>query len=183
MSASETAGPRSVELPSDAELVFDSETIERAIDRVAIRMTLDLADQRPLFLCVLMGGLPFTWDLIRRLPIAMDLDYVHATRYRGTRGGRVEFHARPRTPLAGRSVVLVDDVLDEGITLEAVRAEFEAQAQSIHVAVLLDKPDARVAPVQPDYAALSAPNHFLVGRGMDFEGRFRNLPDIFRLPD
>ena len=161
-------------------MLFSADEIERAIDRLAVRVAIDLADDFPLVVCVMSGGLPFTADLIRRLPFALELDYVHATRYRGTQGGEIDFRALPRASTMDRNVLLVDDVLDEGYTLQAIREKLESDAATVRIAVLVDKPNARRVPITPDYAALEAGTDYLVGRGMDHEGLYRNLPSIHR---
>ena len=168
-------------LPPGARCLFDAAAVDEAVDRVAVDMSLRLWEARPVVVCLMNGGLPFTADLLRRFHFDLELDYMHLTRYRHTEGGEICFLHKLERPLAGRTVVLVDDVLDEGETLLAAqRAVAEAGPAELLSAVLVRKDVDTVAEV--DYAALQVPNEFLVGRGMDYEGRFRQLTGIYALP-
>ncbi len=168
-------------LPPDARCVFDAETVDAAVDRIAVEMALKLWDARPVVVCLMNGGLPFTADLLRRFHFDLELDYLHLSRYRHTTGGTIRFVRRLERPLKGRTVLLVDDVLDAGETLAAAQREIEAAApHEVLSAVLVRKATEAVAEV--DYAALEAPNEFLVGRGMDCDGAFRQLSGIYVLP-
>ena len=164
-----------------ADCVFDAATVATAIDRVAVRIALEMTDALPLVVCVMNGGLPFTGQLLQRFEFPLQLDYIHATRYRGTRGGDVVFRSELQNEPSNRTVLLVDDVLDEGHTLVAV-AEHVRQmgAAVVRTAVLVDKKvDNR--PVTADFVALQGPNRYLVGCGMDYNGLFRNLSSIYAL--
>ena len=164
-----------------ADCIFNPREVEVAIDRLAVRITLDLADESPVVLCVMKGGLVLTGALLERFPFPLELDYVHATRYRKTVGGRIDLRVLPMTDIKKRAVLLVDDVLDKGITLarvvDLVRA---AGAESVHTVVLVDK-DVPKKILTTDYVGLSAPNRYLVGSGMDYCGWFRNLRGIYAL--
>lgn len=164
-----------------AECLYNAEAVDFAVDQLAVRMTLDLADMEPIVVCIMKGGLPLTAALLKRFSFPLELDYVHATRYRGTRGGQIEFRVGPSRDVTDRVVVLVDDVLDEGVTLARIVASFEeAGAASVHTAVLVDK-DVPDKVFQANYVGLEAPNRYLVGCGMDYEGWFRNLWSIYAL--
>ena len=171
------------QIPADYELLFDSHSVEYAIDRIAVRIKLELADALPIFICIMNGGLPFMWDLTKRLNFPLSMDFMYATRYDGLEGGDLKIHTRPQTDLCDRNVVVVDDVIDHGVTLRAVVNELEEVAGSVWTAVLVDKSPARrrtdVQTIEPDFVALSAPSRFLIGRGMDFDGLYRNLPAIY----
>lgn len=164
-----------------ADVLFTRETVIAAIDRLAVRLTVALADENPLLLCVLNGGLPFTAALMQRLQFPLEMSYVHVGRYGdATRGGELRWHARPEMPLTDRHVVLVDDIMDEGITLAALSDWCrEEGARAVTTAVLLDK----TAPggAGADFTALACPDRYVFGWGMDFEGYWRNLPDIHAL--
>ena len=169
-------------LPAGARCLYSTAEVDAAVDRIAVRMALKLWDAKPIVACVMTGGLPFTADLLRRFYFDLELDYVHATRYRGTAGGNLRFLRELRRDVAGRTVLLVDDVVDEGVTLAAVRDAVAAQgALEVLTAVLVRKavPHAMAC---VDYVALEAPNEFLVGRGMDCDGAFRQLSGIYALP-
>ena len=182
----------SPDLLRDAERLFDASEVEVAIDRLAVRMAIDLQDVCPILVCVMNGGLPFTAALMRRFAFPLELDYVHAVRYRGgsavsgrieaPRGGELEVRVDLTRDVVDRVVILADDVLDRGTTLARVAARIaQAGAARVHTAVLVNKrvPGRTFA---ADYVALDAPNRYLVGCGMDCGGWFRNLNDIYALP-
>lgn len=182
-----TPAPRDID--AWAECLYDAEAVRFAIDRVAVRIGLDLADARPVVVCVMNGGLPFTAALLARFAFPLEVDHVHAKRYRQAapgehpRGGELSVRAAPAHALEGRNVLLVDDVLDEGATLERLKALVEERgASSIRTAVLVDKAVAGRS-FGADYAALSAPDRYLVGWGMDYHGWYRNLQAIYALKD
>ena len=168
-------------LPPGARCVFDAEAVDVAVDRVAVELALELWDARPVIVCLMTGGLPFTADLLRRFHFDLELDYMHLSRYQHTTGGETRLVRRLERPLRGRTVLLVDDVLDEGETMATAQREVEAaEPAEVLSAVLVRKATDAVAEV--DYAALSGPDEFLVGRGMDCDGAFRQLSGIYALP-
>jgi hypoxanthine phosphoribosyltransferase len=168
-----------------SELLFDSDTIERAIDRLAIRITVDLAGRNPIAICILTGGLIFSGSLLQRLRFPLEIDYLHATRYQSrTEGSVLEWRALPTLPVQGRALLVIDDILDHGHTLAAVVAALrERGAADVRSAVLVDKDIGRQKPIAADYVALNCPDRYLFGRGMDYKGYWRNLPEIYAIPD
>ncbi|MCY3820990.1 MAG: phosphoribosyltransferase family protein [Gammaproteobacteria bacterium] len=183
----------SPDLPGDAERLYDASDVDHAIDRLAVRMAIDLQDVEPILVCVMNGGLPFTAALMRRFAFPLELDYVHAVRYRGgsavsgkveaPRGGELEVRVDLTRDVTERVVVLADDVLDRGTTLARVAERISrAGAARVYTAVLVNK---RVPgrDFVADYVALDAPDRYLVGAGMDCGGWFRNLNGIYALPD
>ena len=176
-----------------AERLYDEAEVEFAIDRLAVRMALDLQDVQPILVCVINGGIPFTAALMRRFGFPLELDYVHAIRYRGgaavsgkvevPRAGELELRVDLARDVTGRVVVLADDVLDGGTTLARIAARVaQAGAAEVYTAVLVNKkvPGRTFA---ADYVALDAPNRYLIGCGMDCGGWFRNLDGIYAIPD
>ena len=167
----------------EADCLYSREAVEAAIDRLAAATAAVLAEQNPLVLGVMTGGVVLLGGLLTRWSFPMHLDYLHATRYRGATTGGEHMHwlARPQTPMAGRTVVIVDDILDRGDTLAAIidycREDGAASVVSI---VLVDKanPD-RDPGITADYAALNAPNRYLFGYGMDYHDYLRNAPGVF----
>ena len=180
-------------IPDDAECVYDEAEVDLAIDRLAVRMALELQDANPILVCVMNGGLPFTAALMRRFAFPLELDYVHAVRYRGGKaladqveapqGGELEVRVNLARNVTDRVVVLADDVLDRGTTLESIaKRVVRAGAARVYTAVLVNK-KVPGRTFTADYAALDAPNRYLIGGGMDCGGWFRNLGGIYALPD
>ena len=171
--------------PVGAEPVFTRQDIDAALDRLAARLTADLADSHPVALTVLHGGLVFAGHLLPRLAFRLTTDYVHATRYRGAqRGSELVWIARPATALAGRTVLLLDDIYDEGFTLESL-VDFcrDMGAARVVSAVLLRKHHHRpTAALQPDYHALEVDDRYVFGFGMDIHHEWRNANGIYAVP-
>ena len=171
------------ELMENADCLITQEQVEHALDRMAEEITRDMGDKLPVFYCVMNGGLITTGHLLTRLGFPLEVDYIHATRYRSElRGGELFWRVSPEVPRAGRHVVIVDDILDEGSTLAAIRAYCkEAQAASISTAVLVDKQhDRKASPgLKADYCGLEVADRFVFGFGMDYKGYWRNAPGIF----
>ena len=188
--------PELSEAMRSAELIHDRAAIEAAIARMAGEIAADYRDggvapdaaSRPLFLTVMHGGLPFAARLaldIGARGLDLEFDYLHATRYRGeTTGGGLVWKHRPATPLHGRRVLLVDDIVDEGHTLAAVRQWCRGQgAAEVRIAALAVKRHERcVAGLEADYAGLEVPDRYVFGYGMDYHEQGRNLPAIYALP-
>ena len=164
-----------------AECLHDRAAVEAALDALAERIGQVLGDADPVVLCPMTGAVVFAGVLLPRLAFPLTLDYLHATRYAGAlTGGALEWRARPVTPLAGRQVLVVDDVLDRGITLGAILEWCRAQgAASVHSAVLVEKAAAREVPVHADFVGLHTPDRYLFGYGMDWHGYLRNAPGIY----
>ncbi|MCB1740498.1 MAG: hypoxanthine-guanine phosphoribosyltransferase [Gammaproteobacteria bacterium] len=168
----------------EAELLVTSEQVQAAYDRMAVALSALVADRFPLFQCVMVGGLIPCAQLLQRLSFPLQLDYLHATRYQGgTRGAELEWKTRPTIPVAGRTVVVVDDILDEGLTLEAiVNALLEDGAKQVLTVVLADKQlDKSRALQAADVTGLRIPDRYVFGCGMDVHGLYRELPDIYAL--
>jgi hypoxanthine phosphoribosyltransferase len=172
-----------------SEVVHDRATIERVIARMAVRIRNDYAGSVPVYLTVMHGGLPFAGQLALEIGargLDLEFDYLHATRYRGeTSGGELVWKHRPATPLRGRRVLLVDDIVDEGHTLAAVRAWcMEQGARDVRIAALAVKQHDRCVPgLCADYAGLDVPDRYVFGYGMDYHEQGRNLPAIYALKD
>lgn len=169
---------------SRAEMLVSAEDVQRAVDRVAVRVALTLHADNPLVLVVMHGGLPYAGELLKRLSFPLELGYVHVSRYRGaTSGSSLRWHSQPEYDLAGRAVLLVDDVFDQGETLSALCAwAGRAGARRVLTTVLVDKQVGMQRPLTVDYTALTCPDRYLFGCGMDFLGYWRNLPAIYALP-
>ena len=170
---------------STADLLHDKQEVDAAIDNMAHKINLLLADRNPIFLCVMNGGLVIGGELLTRLTIPLTVDAINASRYQNqTSGSTIEWVLKPRTPLQGRTVLIVDDILDEGITLESIyRYCLSEGATSIYSAVLVDKILDREKPVQADFVGLSVEDRYLFGYGMDYKGYLRNMPGIYACQD
>ncbi len=169
------------QVKSDAELLYSEEEVEQAIDRLATQITLDLENTNPVVLCVLNGGIVITGKLLDRLPFLLELDSVHVTRYGGrTKGSDLRWLHKPNIDLQGRTVMLVDDILDEGYTLAAIRDYcLEKRAKDVRIGVLLDKHLPFSKPCRADYVGLECQNRYVFGCGMDYKGYLRNLAGIY----
>ena len=166
----------------EADELYTPAQVDAAFDALARRITECMADANPLFLCVLTGGIIPAGQLLTRLNFPLELDYLHATRYRGeTRGRDLQWIARPQTPLAGRVVAIVDDILDEGHTLAAILDYCRQQgAAAVYSVVLVDKRhDRRVPGLEADFHGLVVEDRYVFGQGMDYKGYHRNLPGIY----
>ncbi len=168
---------------AEADLLYSAEDIALTLDKMAAEITAKLADKNPLVLCVMTGGVILTGHLLTRLAFPLEQDYLHATRYRGATSGSktITWLHKPETSLAGRHVLLVDDILDEGYTLREITHWCREQgAASVHVAVLADKQHARrVDGVRRDFSALELPDRYVFGFGMDYKEYWRNANGIY----
>ena len=171
--------------PLNAECLYGRPAIDRMIETQAALMNVRYRDSRPLVLSVMTGALVYAGQLLPHLSFALDLDYVHATRYDGERsGGTLHWIAQPRESIAGRSILLLDDILDEGITLQAILDWLETQgAADIAIAVLTLKEKPVLQPCQPSFPALTVPDCYVYGFGLDADGLWRNANGIFVAPD
>ncbi len=167
-----------------ADLLFDRAALEREIARMADEIDADYAGDRPLFLTVMHGGMLFASLLALRIGTDLEFDYLHATRYRGKiRGAGLNWLRHPQVPMLGRRVLLVDDILDEGQTLLAVRdACLSEGAKEVRIAVLASKlHDRRVPGIHADYVGVELPDRYVFGFGMDYYEQGRNLPGIYAI--
>ena len=160
--------------------------VRRVAEGVLDDLHRDAAGGELTVVAVLNGALVFSADLVRHLDLPLRIETVRARSYRGdaTTPGDLRVRMDDVGALAGRHVLLVDDILDTGRTMERLRAEIRAQGPaSVRIAVLLDKPDRRAVDVEADYVGFEIPDVFVVGYGLDHDERYRNLPDIHELRD
>ena len=168
-------------LLAEADLVVSADEIQSAVDRLAAEIGASLRDANPLVLTVMGGAVVFAGQLLPRLAFPLECDYLHATRYGDvTTGGELAWVVEPRTSVEGRVVLVLDDILDEGITLAAVKRRLlEQGATACHVAVLSEKDLGRAKPIEADFVGVRLPNRYVFGCGMDVKGAWRNLPAIY----
>lgn len=168
-----------------SEEIADAKTVQASLDRLGQEISDVLHDRFPLVLPVMGGAIVFAGQLLPRLNFPLEFDYLHVSRYRGkTQGGAVEWRVLPGKAVSGRTVLVIDDILDEGETLFAVRQKLvEMGAARVHTAVLADKEIRRTKPIQADFVGLKVPDRFVFGCGMDAYGLWRNLPEIRALKE
>jgi hypoxanthine phosphoribosyltransferase len=174
---------------AQADLLVDRPTIDTAIATIADAIARDYKGEVPLFLSIMHGALPFAGQLALELGARgqdVQFDYLHATRYRGeTTGGELVWKHRPATALYGRRVLLLDDILDEGLTLLAVREWcLEQGATDVRIAAMtVKRHDRRVDDVNADYVGVDVPDRYVFGFGMDVNEGLRNLPAIYAMKE
>lgn len=166
-------------------LLFSEQDIHKGLDSMAKAITENLSESNPIVVCVMTGGLIPMGHLLTRLNFNLQMDYVHATRYQGEfQGGEIHWVAKPRTCLKDRTVLVVDDILDAGITLAHIKQEFLAQgAKEVQTAVLIDKKRSRPEEglQKADYVGLEVEDKFIFGYGLDYKGYLRNLAGIYEV--
>ena len=170
---------------ASAEILFSAEEVSKAVSRVAQEITEKLGDTTPLLLCVMTGGVPFAADLMSQLDFPLEFDYLHVTRYgQETAGGALSWRSAPWTSVKDRIVIVLDDILDEGVTLAAIVDRVtELGAKACYTAVATDKQNGKQKPLKADFVALSVPDRFLFGYGIDVRGMWRNLPAIYAMKE
>lgn len=169
---------------SRAECLHDHAALEAAIARMGTDIADALEGKRAVFLTVMNGGMFFAAPLAFAIGCDLEFDYVHATRYgNATVGREIQWRRRPQAQLSGRTVILADDILDEGYTLAALRDYcLEEGAQRVLIAVLCEKRhDRRVPGLRADFVGVEVPDRYVFGYGLDYFGQGRNLPAIYAL--
>ncbi len=172
-----------------AERLFGAEEVEAAIQRMAVAINSDLEPLTPhrpvLVLCVLNGAMVVTGQILPHLHFPLLLDSVQVSRYGAEiAGGALQWRMHPRENVRGAVVLLLDDILDEGVTLRALQDYcLQEGATAVHTAVMVRKQRPRSVDVRVDYVALDVPDRFVFGYGLDARGLGRNAPGIFALPE
>lgn len=169
------------QVQATSTLLYNASEVEVAIKKMAEKISVLLADRNPLLLCVMNGGLVLTGRLMNYLYFPLNLDAINASRYgKKNVGGEIEWLLKPASPLKGRTILLVDDILDEGLTLEALYQYCQQQgASSIYSAVLINKKLQKKKPISADFVGLETEDHYLYGYGMDYKGYLRNAMGIY----
>lgn len=169
-----------------AKLLHSKNEVESAIRKMADEISVELHDKNPIVLCVMNGGLITTAKLAIELAFPLQLDYLHATRYRGeTVGADLQWQRVPSLPLDGRTVLVVDDIFDEGTTLDAIVKHCQqAGAARVLTAVLTDKKhDRKRTSLKVDFVGLSIVDAYVFGYGLDYKGHLRNAAGIYAIDD
>ncbi len=165
--------------------LFTSEEIQRKIHELGARISADYADKDLLVVGVLKGALFFMSDLLRALRISVRMDFLHCTSCSSKvkDGGPVQIVRDMKEDIRGKHVLLVEDIIDSGVTVDFLKKMLlERGPESLKVCVLLDKPERRQIQIEADYAVFRIPNKYVVGYGLDYQDRYRNLPYIAVLP-
>ena len=173
------------DLLAGAEVIHSAEVVAAAVSRVASEITEKLGDTNPLLLCVMSGGVPFAGQLMTQLNFPLEFDYMHVTRYgQETSGGALSWRSAPWTSVKDRTVLILDDILDEGVTLAAIVERMkQLGAKACYTAVATDKLNGKTIPIKADFVALTVPDRFVFGYGMDVRGNWRNLPAIYAMKE
>jgi hypoxanthine phosphoribosyltransferase len=164
-----------------AYILLDRETIARRVREMGALLSRDYAGKRPLMICVLKGSVVFFADLIRAMDIPVELEFMTASSYGSATvsSGEVKVVSSLDDKIRDRNVILVEDIIDSGRTIAYVKADMLTKGvESLKVVALLDKPSRRESEVKPDYSGFEVPDAFVVGYGLDYDEKYRNLPDI-----
>ena len=177
-----SAGGKAVNMQADLErILFEEKTISRRLDELAAQISADYHDRELTVVAILNGSFIFMADLLRRIPLSLKLDCLSVASYHGNlqTSGEVIFRQVAPPDVAGRHILLLDDILDSGTTLNAIRERLEtASPRSIRVCVLLRKLKSRTGAATADYVGFDIADEFVVGYGLDYMERYRNLPCI-----
>lgn len=173
------------EVRETAELIHDEDVMQATYDHLADQISESLADCRPLLLPVMMGGLYLCGQLMSRLDFPLEIDYLHATRYRDKlHGDDLYWPVSPSDKIAGRTVLLIDDILDQGITLSGIIENLQAAgAEDIQSVVLSCKQCNRSKEVDVTFRGVDLPDRYVFGCGMDYKGYWRNLAQIYAVSE
>ena len=165
----------------EAECLFDEDEVEEAISVMAGEITLLLKERNPLILTVMNGAVVIAGKLLTQLDFPLEHDYIHVSRYRGeTSGDKLNWLTKPHSALAGRDILILDDILDEGPTLKAIiQYCHEMGAKHVYSAVLVLKVHDRNVGVEADFVGIEAPDRYLFGYGMDYKEYLRNAAGIY----
>lgn len=167
----------------DFSIFIGAGEIEHAIQKVATQINSEIAGENPLFLVVLNGAFMFAADLLKKVTVECGVSFVKLASYAGTKStNAVKELIGLNEDLKGRSVIIVEDIIDTGKTLEALLVTLKSHnAGKVRIATLLFKPDAFVCDYPIDYVGMEIPNDFIIGYGLDYDGYARNLPDIYKI--
>ena len=166
-----------------AQIIHSEFAVAKAITDIATKLNQDYASKQPIVLSVMSGAMYFTGQLLPKLLFPLELNYVHATRYDGKLSGKsIKWIVKPTSQVKARNVLILDDILDEGITLKSIVDEcILLGAKEVKIAILAEKMIDKSKPITADYVELALPNRYVFGCGMDIHNWWRNLPAIYAL--
>jgi hypoxanthine phosphoribosyltransferase len=173
------------EILADADLLLSAEQVNLAVQRVADEINAVLAEEQPLVLSVMGGAVIFAGQLLPMLNFPLEFDYLHVTRYGNEKqGSELHWKVAPQENVRGKVVLVLDDILDEGETMHAIKQRVLALgASKFYCAVFVDKDNGKVKPIKADFVGTTVPNRFVFGFGMDIHGAWRNLPAVYAVKD
>lgn len=169
------------QVKQEADCLFDKHYVLNAISELASSISQELAESNPIVLGIMNGGMIPMGLLLPELDFPLQIDYLHATRYRDkTSGGKLQWLASPKIELKDRTVLLVDDIHDEGVTIDSIKTFCQDKgAKHVYSAVLVNKIHDKKNNTRADFVALEVPDRYVFGFGMDYKGMLRNAPGIF----
>lgn len=162
-------------------VLYSEEDIRSAVSRLGDRLTKDYQGKRPIIISVLKGASLFTVDVIRKMDVYLDLDFINISSYHGgiQSSGKIDLLNDLKEDVSGRDVLIVEDIIDTGRSLKYLKELLASRnARDVRVCSLLDKPEGRLVDVDVDYVGFNVPNEFVVGYGLDYDETYRNLPYV-----
>lgn len=170
---------------AEADCLYDLEEVTSAIAQLASQLNQHYAGKQPILLCVMKGALVTMGQLLPKLSFSLEVDYIHATRYGNSLiGGDIEWLHQPSIALTDRDVILIEDIVDRGDTLNVLRAYcHDNKAKSVACATLLNKPDVAQSCQPAEFIGLNIPDRYVFGFGMDYQGQARQLAGIYALAE
>ena len=174
------------EILANTECLYDADQVSSALDKIANDIQQKYWDKNPLVFCVMKGGAFTACALLQRLQFPLEFDFMQVTRYRDTtHGGKTDWRVKPKVEIAGRYVLIIDDILDEGLTLQEIVNYCRAKgAASVELAVLVYKKHNRnQTGIKAEYTALEISDRYVIGCGMDYQGYFRNINGVHAIKD
>lgn len=163
------------------EVLYTQEQLAKRVAELGAAITRDYEGEEVLMVCTLRGASVFFCDLIRHIDLDIQLDFIATSSYGvdTQSSGEVRLTKDLSTPIEGRNVIIVEDIIDSGLTLKYLKKMFEARnPKSVKICSLLDKPEGRRTDIEGDYIGFGIPNAFVVGYGLDYAERYRNLPEV-----
>ncbi len=167
--------------PAVERVLVSEEEIKAAVERLAAKINKDLAGEELIVAIILKGSMVFASDLIRKLDMPVSLDFMRASSYgAGTASsGFINIRQDLENDIKGKNILIVEDIIDSGNTLHKLKELLrEREPKTVRICTLLDKPSRRVTPVEVEYSGIAIPDEFVVGYGLDFDEKFRNLPYV-----
>ena len=168
-----------------AEQIYSAAVVSETVKRMAADITVTLSEKYPLVLSVMGGAVVFTGQLLPLLKFPLNFDYLHVSRYNNKiQGEKVDWRVEPHANVEGRVVLVLDDILDKGITMASIRERIMGNgAKAFYSAVFADKDISKSKPIRADFVGVTLPDRYVFGFGMDIYGSWRNLPAIYAVKD